>query len=116
MRSLSPTLLAAQQGPARRPYLEVVVQDQVAGMPRRRLERLYTGNEADGPHALTVPGDGSLVRAWNRYTDSTLWVMRVPSPGPGSNFATWTSLGAVSPYVGVALTSLGAEVLLFYSL
>src|SRR3972149_10667505 len=42
--------------------------------------------------------------------------MRVPNPGPGSNFATWTPLGAASPYAGVALTSLGAEVLLFYSL
>src|SRR3989304_1370017 len=116
MRSLSPALLAAQQGPARRPYLEVVVQDQVAGIPRRRLERLYTGSEADWPHALTVPGDGSLVRAWSNLLEGIVRVMRVPNPGPGSNFATWTPLGAVSPYAGVALTSLGAEVLLFYSL
>src|SRR3989304_5130871 len=97
MRSLSPTLLAAQQGPARRPYLEVVVQDQVAGMPRRRLERLYTGNEADGPHALTVPGDGSLVRAWNRYTDSPLWGMWPSSPPPrpsSSSGGGWGAPGA----------------------
>lgn len=113
MRDLSATLLAAQKAASRRPYVWVVVEDGAGLVSRIDWQRLYTGTEADFYHALTLAGDGSLVRARVNPSDSGLYVQRVPNPGPGSNFSTWTWLSTVRQ-AGVALSAQGTEVLLFY--
>ncbi len=77
--------------------------------------RLYTGSEDDYFHALTMPGDSSLIRA--RITlpaDSRkLYRQRVSSPGPGSDFSQWTYTGQYNAAV-VACASHGAEVSIFW--
>jgi hypothetical protein len=113
MRDLSPTLLAAQKEASRRPYVKVVVEDGVGVVSRIDWQRLYTGSEADYHHALTLAGDGSMVRARVEPPSSGLYYQRVPSPGQGSDFSSWTLLSAAVPG-GVALSAQGAEVLLFF--
>ena len=113
MRDLSATLLTAQKAATRRPYVKVVVEDGVGLISRIDWQRLYSGTEPDFYHALTLPGDGSLVRARVDPTSSGLYIQRVSSPGPGSSFSTWTWLATVHQ-AGVALSAQGAEVLLCY--
>ncbi|MCK4863639.1 MAG: hypothetical protein KAS25_05040, partial [Dehalococcoidales bacterium] len=82
---------------------------------RQDWDRLYDGSEDDYFHALTMPGDGSLVRA--RITlpaDSRkLYRQRVGSPGPGGDFSQWTYTGQYNAVV-VAAASLGGEVSIFW--
>ncbi|MDO8615529.1 MAG: hypothetical protein Q7T33_07290 [Dehalococcoidia bacterium] len=110
MRTLSPTLLAAQKGASAVPYLKVVVSDRIGGIRRLAFARLYTGSEPDGYHAAAVPGDGSLLRS--RVSGGRLYYQRVVNPGAGSNFSAWTDLDAAAN-AGVALCADGARVLLF---
>ena len=115
MRQLSETLLAAQKEASRTPYVKVEAKNKVAGVVRLDWERLYTGSEDDYYHALTMPGDGSLIRA--RITlpgDSRkLYRQRVANPGPLSDFSTWTYTNQYNCIV-VAAASLGAEVSIFW--
>lgn len=115
MRELSATLLAAQQAPAHTPYIEVKARNTVAGVVRLDWERLYTGSEDDYFHALTLPGDGSLVRV--RITPPSdsrkLYRQRVAEPGPSSNFGQWDYTGQYNAVI-VASCSLGAEVSVFW--
>ena len=62
MRNLTSTLLAAQQEASHTPYVKVEARNTIAGIVRLDWERLYTGGEYDYFHALTMPGDGSLIR------------------------------------------------------
>jgi len=115
MRNLTETLLAAQQAAAAVPYVGVTAKNQIAGVVRCDWSRLYTGSEDDYYHALTMPGDGSLVRA--RLTlpaDSRkLYYQRVASPGAESDFSQWTYAGQYN-VLAVAAASLGAEVSIFW--
>ena len=113
MRDLSPTLLAAQKEASRHPYVKVVVEDGVGMVSRIDWQRLYTGSEADYHHALTLAGDGSLIRARVEPSNNGLYYQRVPSPGPGSDFSTWNLLSTAVPG-GIALSAQGAEVMLFF--
>jgi hypothetical protein len=117
MRELSETLLAAQQEASRIPAVELVARNTVAGIARLAWERLYEGEEDDYFHAVTMPGDGSLVRI--RITpvsdNRKVYWQRVADPGPGSDFSQWTLVGY--PYnnaVVITATSLGAEVSVFW--
>src|SRR3972149_6689473 len=112
MRSLSAELLAAQKSRSAVPYLLVTVADRIGGVRRLAFQRLYTGSEADGYHAETMPSDGSLLRA--RAASGRMYYQRVTSPGPSSNFGSWTDLEAAGS-AGVALCSEGAAVLLFFT-
>ena len=115
MRALSDTLLRVQRSSSSQPWVGVEVMDRMAGIARLRFRRHYTGDEAEGPHALTVPADGSLVRARIDSTNShNLYVQRVPNPSPTADFMNWVSLGPSSGDGDVALCSTGADVLLFY--
>ena len=114
MRSLSSTLLAAQRAATRVPYVRVEAHDRLCGIARLAWTRLYAGGEPDGPHAATMPGDGSLVRARVDPSTNNLYLQRVASPGAGSGFSSWTLVTQVSPVSGIALASRGATVLLFY--
>ncbi len=115
MRSLSSTLLVAQKEASRTPYVRVEAKNKVAGVVRLDWARLYDGGEDDYFHALTIPGDGSLIRA--RITlpaDSRkLYRQRVANPGPSSDFSQWVYTDQYNCVV-VAAASLGAEVSIFW--
>ena len=109
MRSLSPTLLAAQKEASRTPYVRVEAKNKIAGTIRLHWTRLYTGAETDYFHALTIPEDGSLIRV--RLTppaDSRkLYRQRVANPGPESDFRQWTYCNQYNVVIETAC-SLGA--------
>ena len=115
MRTLSSTLLAAQKEASRTPYVKVEAKNRIAGVVRLDWTRLYTGSEDDCFHALTMPGDGSLIRT--RITPPVdgrkLYRQRVADPGPSSDFSTWTYTNQYNCVV-VAAASLGAEVSIFW--
>ena len=114
MRALTDALLSAQRLASSRPWVRVEALDRMAGIARLRFRRLYSGSESEGPHALTIPADGSLVRARIDLSDNNrLYLQRAVSPSPTSDFTRWAWLGAVSRDAGVALCSRGPEVLLF---
>ena len=115
MRTLTSTLTAAQQAANRTPYVKLEAKNRLYGAVNLLWERLYTGSEADGISAITLPSDGSLVRV--RVTPATdsrkLYRQRITSPGTGSDFSAWTYLSQYG-VTAAALCSLGAEVSLFY--
>ncbi len=115
MRELTSTLLAAQKQATVTPYVKIEAKNRIAGVVRYDWSRLYDGSEDDYFHALTMPGDGSLVRA--RITPPSdsrkLYRQRVADPGPGSDFSQWTYTNQYNVVV-VAAASLGAEVSIFW--
>ncbi len=115
MRQLTSTLLDAQKQSTVVPCVKVIATNTVNGVVRYDWSRLYTGSEDDGYHALTVPGDGSLIRTRITPHDDSrkLYRQRVAGPGPGSDFTTWTYMGQYNALVTEA-ASLGAEVSIFW--
>jgi hypothetical protein len=115
MRNLTPTLLGTQQEASRIPYVKVEASSKIAGVVRLDWERLYTGSEADYFHALSMPGDGSLIRARITPPDDTrkLYRQRVADPNPSSDFSSWTNTNQYNCLV-VAAASSGAEVSIFW--
>jgi hypothetical protein len=111
MRTLSATLTAAQKAASSRPHPEVVVYDKLAGVTRHHWTRYYTGAEDDYFHAACMPADGSLVRLRVDASTKELYRQRVESPGPGSDFSTWTDW-SVDAYA-VALACYGVNVWAF---
>jgi len=115
MRSLTSTLLAAQKQATATPYVRVEAKNRIAGVVRYDWSRLYNGSEDDCFHALTMPGDGSLIRA--RITPPSdsrkLYRQRVADPAPESDFSQWTYTNQYNAIV-VAAASLGAEVSIFW--
>ena len=115
MRELKSTLLAAQKQETAIPYVRIEAVNKIAGVVRQDWSRLYEGSEDDYFHAVTMPGDGSLIRV--RITppaDSRkLYRQRVGSPGPASDFSQWTYTGQYNAVV-VAAASLGGEVSIFW--
>ncbi len=115
MRQLSSTLLAAQKEASRTPHVKVVASNKHTGVVNLRWERLYSGNEDDYYHAVTMPGDGSLVRV--RVTPPSdsrkLYRQRVANPNPQSNFSQWLYASQYDVVI-VACGSLGAEVSIFW--
>jgi len=111
MRTLPSALLAAQKSASAVPYVKVEIADRIGGIRRLDWQRLYSGSEADSYHAATMPGDGSLIRC--RVDSGSLYLQRVTSPGPGSNFGDWTFVDSAAN-AGVALASQAVQVLLFY--
>ena len=114
MRTLSSTLLEAQRNSSAVPHVRVTVSDTVAGVARPVFRRLHTGDETNFYHAAVCADDGSLVRARVSSSDSRLYVQRVSSPGPSSDFTSWTRLNAVSTTANVAMTAIGAVLNIFY--
>jgi hypothetical protein len=115
MRTLSASLTAAQKAASRTPYVKLEATNEIAGVVRLDWSRLYTGTEDDYYHAITMPGDGSLVRA--RITlvadNRKLYRQRVTSPGVGSDYASWTYTSQYN-CIAVAAASLSAEVSIFW--
>ncbi|MDD5289313.1 MAG: hypothetical protein PHY28_09425 [Dehalococcoidales bacterium] len=115
MRTLTATLLAAQQAGSHIPYVQVEAKNKVVGVIRLVWERLYEGSEDEYAHGLTVAGDGSLVRV--RITLSAdgckLYRQRVGNPCLQSDFSTWTYTNQYD-CLAVAVVSCGAEVSIFW--
>ena len=115
MRTLTSTLLAAQKQEASIPCVKIEAVSKITGVVRYDWSRLYDGSETDYFHAMTMPGDGSLIRA--RVTlpvDSRkLYRQRVANPGPGSDYSQWTYTSQYNAMVA-AVASLGAEVSIFW--
>jgi len=70
-------LLQAQKSSARLPYIKVEVVERVGGVTRLDWDSLYSGAEADYFHAVTMPGDGSLIRLRVDPLDGKLYFQRV---------------------------------------
>ena len=115
MRQLSGTLSAAQKAASNTPCVTLEAKAKIAGVVRLEWDRLYTGSEDDYFHAMTIPGDGSLVRARITLPGDArkLYRQRVSSPGPSSDFTSWTYTNQYNCVV-VATASLGAEVSIFW--
>jgi hypothetical protein len=115
MRQLTETLLAAQKASSHVPYVKLEARNTVAGVVRLGWERLYTGSEDDYFHAMTLPGDGSLIRV--RITPPSdarkLYRQRVTDPAPETDFSQWSYTGQYNAVI-VAACSLGTEVSIFW--
>ncbi len=115
MRSLSETLLATQKEATRTPYVKLEAKNKIAGVVRYDWTRFYNGSEDDYFHAVTMPGDGSLIRV--RITppaDSRkLYRQRVANPNPDSDFSQWVYTNQYNAVI-VACCSSGAEVSIFW--
>jgi hypothetical protein len=108
-------LLAAQKEATHIPYVKVEASNKHTGVVNLRWSRLYTGSEDDYYHAVTMPGDGCLIRV--RVTppaDSRkLYRQRVANPSPQSDFSQWVYTNQYDVVI-VAGCSLGAEVSIFW--
>lgn len=123
MKTLTATLLTAQQKSGRRVLAQAKVYENLeAGVRRLSWTRLYTGTEPDTPHGLAFDGQGSMHRV--RAEGKILYHQKVASPGEASDYSLWTalSLGIPAPpgsveeeYLGpVAIAALETKVYIFY--
>jgi len=115
MRQISSTLNAAQKTASSTPYVKMEAKAKIAGVVRMEWSRLYTGNEDDYHHALTMPSDGSLVRVRITLPGDArkLYWQRVAAPGPLSDYSGWTYANQYNCVV-VAAASQGAEASIFW--
>jgi hypothetical protein len=114
MRTLTSTLLAAQKQANAVPYVKLEAVNKIAGADRYSWTRLHEGSEVDYYHSMTMPGDGSMVRARTTPPGDSkkLYRQRVSSPGPGSDFSQWTYTNQYNVAV-TAAASLDSEVAIF---
>ena len=114
MRTLTTTLLAEQKKTTTTPYVKVEASNLISGVVRLDWSRLYTGAEDDYFHAVTIAGDGSLIRV--RITPPAdarkLYRQRVTNPDENSDYSVWTYIQYNCAVV--ACCSLGAEVSIFW--
>jgi hypothetical protein len=105
MRNLTGTLLAAQKSLIQTPCIKVEARNKMTGVVNLKWSRLYTGSELELFNALTIPGDGSLIRLRvTPLSDSRkLYRQRVVNPAPGSDFSQWTYLNQYSVTAGGGL-------------
>ena len=115
MRNLSDTLLKTQKQLTHTPYVRLEAVNMINGVRRLDWQRLYGGVEEEYFHALTVAGDGSLIRA--RITPPSdsrkLYIQRIINPGEVSDFSQWTYTNQYNAVV-VAAASLGANISIFW--
>jgi hypothetical protein len=112
MRTLTPTLLAAQRSSARTPYIEAEVRDFEQGIARLSWTRLYTGTEPHNHHGIAFDGQGNMHRI-RADAANALFYQRITSPAAGSPFATWTQI-ATDCAGPCAIAAFGARVYIFY--
>jgi hypothetical protein len=121
MRTLSSTLLEAQKRPFNKPVIKLEVQEyghpQTSSSPvwgggLFNWTKLYGGTEAQSWHGSSISGAGTLHRV--RLQGTTIYYSRVTSPGPGSNFSSWTNFGSVpsSPQGRVAIGAVGNNIII----
>ncbi len=115
MKSLTSSLLAAQKQSSRTPCVKLTASNIASGITRLNWQRLYQGSEEDYYHAMTLAGDGSMIRV--RITPPSdsrkLYRQRVANPSPESGFSQWDYCSQYNAVI-VAIASLGAEVSIFW--
>jgi len=115
MRTLSSTLLAAQQSASKTPAVKIGVKNKMTGVTRLNWERLYQGSEDEYYHGMTAAGDGSLIRA--RITlpsdGRKLYRQRIYNPGSQSDFSAWIYTGQNNCLAEAAAAN-GSEVSIFW--
>ena len=115
MRTLSSTLLAAQQSASYTPAVKIEVKNKMTGVTRFNWERLYQGSEDEYYHGMTAAGDGSLIRA--RITlpsdGRKLYRQRIYNPGSQSDFSAWIYTGQ-NNCLAAAAAAYGSEVSIFW--
>jgi hypothetical protein len=112
MRTLTPTLLAAQRSSARLPYIEAEVRDFEQGIARLSWTRLYTGTEPHHHHGIAFDGQGNMHRI-RATAANALFYQRITTPGAGSPYSTWTQI-ATDCAGPCAIAAQGARVYIFY--
>jgi hypothetical protein len=112
MKTLTATLLAAQQKATRLPYLEAKVYDYEQGIKRLYYTRLYQGSEPDNHHGIAFDGQASMHRI-RAATGDKLYYQKVASPGPASDYSTWSLISntCTGP---CAIAACGPKVYIFY--
>jgi len=125
MKTLTPTLEAAQKKPHRLPYVGAEVFDYQAGIKRLSWTRLYTGSEADSHHGIAFDGNGDMhrIRAGSSnalYYQKQELPFATPFPytfpialGELPEFDTWTQI-ATDCAGPCAIAAYGAKVYIFY--
>ena len=115
MRTLTSSLLTAQKSATRTPAVQARARNLLSGTVNLRSIRLYSGTEPEGPHAMAIPDDGSLIRA--RITPASdgrkLYRQRVTNPSPGADFSAWTFINQYN-VMAVGMSALRDEVSLFW--
>ncbi len=124
MKTLTPTLLAAQKKPHRLPYIEAEIRDYEAGIKRLTWQRLYEGSEPDNHHGIAFDGQGSMHRI--RAEGSDLYRQKQELPfatpfpytfpialGEPPEFDTWTKI-ATDCAGPCAIAACGEKVYIFY--
>jgi hypothetical protein len=112
--TLSSTLAAHQQGRARRPHLSAQAYATRAGSPVLRWSRIYSGAEADNPHALATTASGAhqyVVRA--RNTAGTVYTSS-QDYNASPSWSSWSNTIAATSGAPVALAAIAAETILVY--
>jgi hypothetical protein len=119
MRTLTDALMEEQKKPTRKAMVKLEVQ--AYGHPQATpadtiqweafgWQRFYQGSEAKDSHGVAIPGDGSLIRL--RKNGTNLYLSRVSSPGPASDYSQWgSSFGGVPANAKVAIAANGSEVM-----
>ena len=115
MRTLSLTLLAAQQANSHTPCVKIELKNKMAGVTQLVWERLYQGTESEYYHGLTLAGDGSLIRV--RITlpgdGCKLYRQRVTNPESQSDFSVWTYTSQYN-CLAIAAAAYGTDVSIFW--
>ena len=112
MRTLSATLLAAQQGARRLPFVEAKAYDYEQGIKRLTWTKLYAGSEPDNHHGIAFDGQGAMHRI-RAAAGNLLYHQKVSAPGPGSDYSNWSLI--TSDCSGpCAVAAQGARVYIFY--
>ncbi|MDP2718266.1 MAG: hypothetical protein Q8P44_00315, partial [Dehalococcoidia bacterium] len=115
MKTLSAALEAAAKADSHTPAVRVRLYNQRPNLPRYQFTSIYAGLETDNYNAACFAGDGSLNRAriQSGAPNYSAYHSRVTTPGPGSDFTSWTLVDVVSTASKVALAVYGATVMLF---
>jgi hypothetical protein len=85
MKTLTPTLLAAQEKPDKLPYVEAKVYQLDQGIRRLQWTRLYQGSEPDNHHGIAFDGQGSMHRI-RAATGNKLYHQKIIYPPQLSSF------------------------------
>lgn len=119
MKTLSQTLLAAQQRPFNKPVIKLEVQAYshpqsqptvVWGGGLFAWEKLYSGTETRYWHGSCISGAGTLHRV--RLQGTAIYYSRVTDPGAGSNYSSWTNVGTTTANARVAIGAQGNNIII----
>ncbi len=117
MRTLTDTLEAEQKKPTRKPVVKVEVQ--AYGHPAKATSIQWSlfgwqkmGGDSSTPnfHGVAIPSDGSLNRI--KLDNTTLKSQRVTSPGPASDYSSWSTRGGVPADSHIAIAARGTQLII----